>query len=138
MKTALGFLAAVLFAVVGSWQPAHAQPVPSGPYQSSCTEARMVGQSLIAFCKKSDGTSQTAVLADSNRCTTGITNDNGNLTCQETPAVGSSTPPAPQPQAHPTPSTNMGGYRSQSGGTQPPYPPAPGQAATPSGQPKGY
>jgi hypothetical protein len=134
MKTTLGIITASLLAAVASWQPAYAQSTLQGSYTNSCTEARMVGQSLIAFCKKPDGTSQTAVMTDSNRCTGDISNNDGNLTCQVTPAVGtSSTPPSEQP---PVGTGRL--YPKAGGPSQPDYPAPPDQSATPSGQPKGY
>jgi hypothetical protein len=59
----------------------------------------MVGQTLIAFCQKPDGTWQTSAIGPVSQCTGDIQNVNGQLTCNET-GVGSSTPPA-QPQRNP-------------------------------------
>jgi hypothetical protein len=54
--------------------------LPQGSYASSCKDARMDGQTLIAFCHKPDGTWQTAALRTS-QCAGDIQNVNGNLTC---------------------------------------------------------
>jgi hypothetical protein len=72
--------------------------LPQGAYLSSCKDARMDGQTLIAFCEKSDRTWQTSALR-TNLCPSGgdIQNVNGDLTCGAGIGVGSSTPPAQRP-----------------------------------------
>jgi hypothetical protein len=74
--------------------------LPQGPYLGSCKDARMDGQTLIAFCEKSDRTWQTSALR-TGTCSTGIENINGDLTCNVGAGVGSSTAPA---------SPTQGGY----------------------------
>ena len=71
--------------------------LPQGPYQTSCTDIRRSGDALIGFCRKDDGTSQTAVLANADHCTGTINNDNGQLSCNAASEVGSgsSTPSRP-------------------------------------------
>ena len=66
---------------------------PQGAYRTSCNDARMQGQTLIAFCRKPDGTWQTSAIGPVSQCLGDIQNVNGQLTCSET-GVGSSTPPA--------------------------------------------
>jgi hypothetical protein len=74
-------------------------PLPQGSYRSACHDARIDGQTLIAFCPKGDGTWQTTAIGPVSQCAGDIQNVNGELRCNET-GFGSSTPPA---QAQPAP-----------------------------------
>lgn len=67
--------------------------LPQGSFRSSCNDVRMQNDTLIAFCRKPDGTWQTSAIGPVNQCFGDIQNVNGQLTCNET-GVGSSTPPA--------------------------------------------
>jgi hypothetical protein len=67
--------------------------LPQGSYRSNCKNIRMLGQTLVAFCEKSDGTWQTTELGPIGQCVGDIQNVNGELTCNET-GYGSSVPPA--------------------------------------------
>jgi hypothetical protein len=119
MRTTLAVSAALLFAGA-AYLPAHAQstsqgsaartPVqgssysgmqtplqtqsqmPQGSFQSTCRDARMTGQTLIAFCRKDDGTWQTSAIGPADQCAGDLQNVNGQLTCNET-GYGSSNPP---------------------------------------------
>jgi hypothetical protein len=72
--------------------------LPQGSYASSCKDARMDGQTLIAFCRKPDGTWQTSALR-TQQCTGDIQDVNGNLTCGAANQYSVSTPPtSPAPQ----------------------------------------
>jgi hypothetical protein len=72
--------------------------LPQGSYASSCKDARMDGQTLIAFCQKPDGTGQTSALR-TQQCTGDIQDVNGNLTCGAANQYSASTPPtSPAPQ----------------------------------------
>lgn len=73
--------------------------LPQGSYRSSCNDVRMQNDTLIAFCRKPDGTWQTSAIGPANQCVGDIQNVNGQLVCNETGA-GSSTPPA-RPQSPP-------------------------------------
>lgn len=80
MKAILGAFAAVLLAGAIYVQPAHAQPAPPGSYLDSCSHVRMEGDRLFADCRREDGGWQRTVL-DVNRCSGGIANINGRLSC---------------------------------------------------------
>jgi CVNH domain len=72
--------------------------LPQGSYASSCKDARMDGQTLIAFCQKPDGTWQTSALR-TQQCTGDIQDVNGNLICGAANQYSASTLPAsPTPQ----------------------------------------
>jgi hypothetical protein len=64
--------------------------LPQGSYASSCKDARMVGQRLIASCQKPNGTWHTSALRTS-QCTGDIWDVNGNLTCGAATRHGTST-----------------------------------------------
>ena len=67
--------------------------LPQGPYLGTCKDARMLEDTLTAFCAKGDGTWQTTQLWQADRCTGGVQNAGGDLVCGMLPQVGSSTPP---------------------------------------------
>jgi hypothetical protein len=66
---------------------------PQGSFRSSCNDIRLQNDTLIAFCRKSDGTWQTSAIGPVSQCVGDVQNVKGQLTCAET-GVGSSTPPA--------------------------------------------
>lgn len=101
---------------------------PQGSYASTCTDKRMLGDSLVAFCRKSDGTWQTSELAEATRCTGDIQNNNGDLACPSGVTTGSSTPPAKQPPRPANESANPAPK------TAPNYPSAAGQGGAAPGQ----
>jgi hypothetical protein len=88
------------YGTTGSQMGTEAQ-APQGSYRSSCNDARMVGDTLIAFCRKPDGTWQTSAIGPVNQCAGDMQDVNGQLTCNNEGGVGSSPPPA-QPQTAPT------------------------------------
>jgi hypothetical protein len=57
------------------------QGIPEGTYLRSCSGAKLSGGSLVAQCRKLDGSVQTSSLATVNRCTGDIGNNNGVLQC---------------------------------------------------------
>jgi hypothetical protein len=61
--------------------PAHAQTVPSGSYQQSCTNAQLYGGNVTADCRRSDGSWNRTVLQDVASCYGDIVNINGQLAC---------------------------------------------------------
>lgn len=67
--------------------------LPQGSYLSTCKDARMLDDTLTAFCSKGDGTWQTTQLWHAYRCTAGVQNAGGDLVCGMEPQMGSSTPP---------------------------------------------
>lgn len=67
--------------------------LPQGSYLGTCKEARMLEDTLTAFCSKGDGTWQTTQLWHADRCTAGVQNAGGDLVCGMEPQFGSSTPP---------------------------------------------
>jgi hypothetical protein len=98
--------------------------IPPGSYQSSCTNARMLGGSLIAFCRKPDGTWQTAGVKQVNQCRGEIRNVSGTLNCNRATTMAATTTPT---TGYPPPaygSTTQPGYPPPSSGgtTKPAYP----------------
>src|SRR5262249_10169752 len=58
-----------------------APSLPPGSYTESCKDIRMKGTSLHAVCRSVDGSERPASLKDANRCSQGVANLNGVLTC---------------------------------------------------------
>ncbi len=81
MKMVSGALAAVLLAGLGWSLPAQAQGLPQGTYLSSCSGARMEGDTLVARCRTRDGGEARSALAGVHRCVGDIGNSNGSLSC---------------------------------------------------------
>ncbi len=81
MRMVSGALAAVVLAGLGWSLPAQAQGLPQGTYLSSCSGARMEGDTLVARCRTRDGSEQRSALAGVNRCVGDIGNSNGSLSC---------------------------------------------------------
>src|SRR5438270_6422719 len=65
----------------GSGGGAAASSQPSGSYTESCKNIRMKGTTLHAVCKSIDGREMPTSLKDANRCSQGVANLNGILTC---------------------------------------------------------
>lgn len=61
--------------------PSAATSLPSGPYTESCKDIRMKGTTLHAVCKSIDGREMPVSLKDANRCSQGVVNLNGILSC---------------------------------------------------------
>jgi hypothetical protein len=61
--------------------PVHAQGVPSGSYLRTCTHVDTRGDTLIADCRRTDGSWGRAALRDVNRCVGDIGNMDGQLSC---------------------------------------------------------
>lgn len=96
--------------------------LPQGPYLGTCKEARMLENTLTAFCSRGDGSWHTAQLFQADRCAGGVSNAGGDLVCAMMPEVGSSTPPQSYGSAAGTLTPPaVGSYT-------PSYTPAPGQA----------
>lgn len=72
-----------------STMPAQAQAVPGGSYMQSCSNVRLVGDRLVADCRRTDGAWNHAAL-NVGGCVSGIANVNGWLTCDYVPGSGSS------------------------------------------------
>src|SRR5712691_7441820 len=81
MRMVSGALAAVVLAGLGWSLPAQAQGLPQGTYLSSCSGARMEGDTLVARCRTRDGGEQRSALSGVNRCVGDIGNSNGSLRC---------------------------------------------------------
>ena len=58
-----------------------AAELPPGPYVESCRNARMKGNTLSAVCKSADGSERPVSLKEANRCSQGVINLNGILSC---------------------------------------------------------
>lgn len=66
------------------WRPsAMAQDYPSGTYQQSCKNISVRGDDLRARCKDNYGRYHDTVLDHADRCWGDISNNNGNLTCNQ-------------------------------------------------------
>jgi hypothetical protein len=61
--------------------PHTATSLPPGPYTESCKNAQMKGTTLHAVCRSVDGREMPVALKDANRCSQGVANMNGVLTC---------------------------------------------------------
>lgn len=60
----------------------HAAPgMPSGSYTETCNNAQMKGNTLHAVCRSNDGREMPTTLRDADRCSQGVVNLNGVLTC---------------------------------------------------------
>src|ERR1700730_18234969 len=92
MKTIQAVLAGLLLAGLGWPQPASAQGVPPGTYLRSCGEVYLRGDTLIATCRRMDGSAQRSSLPAVRGCVGDIGNMNGRLTCSY-----ADTPPQQQP-----------------------------------------
>lgn len=92
MKTALGGVAAVLLAGIAWAQPAAAQGIPQGTYLQSCSEVRMRGDTLVAYCARPDGYGNWTWINQVRRCRGDIGNAGGWLTCNFVAG-----PPGPPP-----------------------------------------
>ena len=75
--------------------PLQAAPrtLPPGPYLTDCKDARMLQDTLTAFCPRGDGSWQTTQLMQADRCIAGVENAAGDLVCGMRPQEGSGTPP---------------------------------------------
>ena len=66
----------------GSLECSQAQnALPPGSYLESCKNAQMKGGTLHAVCRSIDGSERPVSLKDANRCSEGVVNLNGVLTC---------------------------------------------------------
>lgn len=68
-------------ALFGSGTNCNAQQAPSGSYQQTCQNIGVRGSTLYARCKDVRGEWRSTELADFQRCSSEIQNENGNLTC---------------------------------------------------------
>ena len=98
MRMVSGALAAVVLAGLGWSLPAQAQGLPQGTYLSSCSGARMEGDTLVARCRTRDGSEQRSALAGVNRCVGDIGNSNGSLHCNFGPGRAQAVPAGPEPR----------------------------------------
>jgi hypothetical protein len=81
MRMVSGALAVVVLAGLGWSLPAQAQGLPQGSYLSSCSGAKMEGDTLVARCRAQNGSEQRSALAGVRRCVGDIGNSNGSLQC---------------------------------------------------------
>jgi hypothetical protein len=61
----------------------HAETIPPGSYQQSCTGINADWRTLSATCRTRNGSWTYTELEDYRRCNADITNDNGNLRCAD-------------------------------------------------------
>src|ERR1700682_4455564 len=81
MKTVGVLLAGLLLAGLGWPQSASADDVPPGTYRRSCGDAYLQGGTLIAACRRVNGSAQPTALPAVQYCVGDIGNLNGALTC---------------------------------------------------------
>lgn len=77
----LAMCALLTFSMALWIQTAGAQGLPQGSYQQTCNNVAVNGAVLNAVCQDSKGHWRSTSLPDFQRCTSDITNDNGNLAC---------------------------------------------------------
>jgi CVNH domain-containing protein len=66
----------------GSLECSHAPgALPPGPYAETCKNPQMRGTTLHAVCRSVDGREMPVSLKDANRCSQGVANINGILSC---------------------------------------------------------
>jgi hypothetical protein len=92
MNTIRALLAGLLFAGLCWPLLASAQDVPPGTYLRSCGEVYLQGDTLVATCRRMDGSPQPTSLPAVPNCVGDIGNMNGNLTCNYADAPA---PPRP-------------------------------------------
>jgi CVNH domain len=61
--------------------PQAASSLPPGSYTETCRNAHMKGTTLHAVCKSNDGREMPVDLKEANRCSQGVVNMNGILSC---------------------------------------------------------
>ena len=81
MKLVTAVVTAVMLAGFGCASAAQAQGLPPGSYLGSCTGAAMRGDTLIASCRRIDGSPLRTALAFADRCVGDIGNNDGVLQC---------------------------------------------------------
>ncbi len=81
MKTVYAGIAALLLAAIGWTASASAQGLPPGSYMSSCNNAGVRGDRLVATCRARDGREVRSALPEFRRCAGDIGNNNGVLQC---------------------------------------------------------
>ena len=96
MNTIRALLAGLLFAGLCWPLLASAQDVPPGTYLRSCGEVYLQGDTLVATCRRMDGSPQPTSLPAVPNCVGDIGNRNGRLTCNYADA-----PAQPQPDDGP-------------------------------------
>jgi hypothetical protein len=77
----------------GSQQQTARGTLPQGSYLSECKDARMLQDTLTAFCPRGDGTWQTTQLVNASSCPAGVQNAGGDLVCATPAQFGSTTSP---------------------------------------------
>lgn len=78
-----GVLALVFALVAAATVASYAQTAPPpGPYRESCQNIEMKGATLRAQCRTAEGKWEKAELRKADRCSEGVVNINGILSCQ--------------------------------------------------------
>ncbi len=78
----LSALAALLFLSFLAHDAGAQTPQPRGSYTQTCQNIEMKGTTLRAKCQTADGQWSPAELKNANRCSDGVVNVNGILSCQ--------------------------------------------------------
>ena len=80
---------------------AQAQWIPPGSYLETCAYPRVEGDTLLARCRRADGSWARAGLTGIGTCTGDISNQNGYLTCNQGGGYGGYGPgPGPGPRPY--------------------------------------
>ena len=130
------FFAFTLGAAALNAASVRAQALPGGSYQRTCKQVHWSGTTLVAECLTADGRYSGTGLANANKCSGDIGNNNGRLQCTY---VGGAQSPgsSPTPQGQPAPSSGYGGQGYGGPGSGGPGYGAPGYGAPGYGAP-GY
>ncbi len=77
------FITMAAFACIAAFwgTTSSAQGIPQGTYQQTCNNVSVSGDTLVANCQDANGAWRTSQLPGFQRCTSEISNDNGNLRC---------------------------------------------------------
>jgi hypothetical protein len=104
MMKPVAIIACAPVALVLWTQPVHAQGMPQGSYQQTCSNIQIQGDTLTATCRMRGGRQQPSSLAGFRRCVGDIGNNNGALHCNLGDASqGREAAPAATAPARPVP-----------------------------------
>lgn len=102
MKLASGLCLGLLFIGFSALTtPVHAEGIPRGSYLNTCNGAKVEGASLVAQCRRLDGSEQHSALLNFDRCVGDIVNENGVLNCAFNTATAIPVPTPPGPMGTP-------------------------------------
>ncbi len=82
MRVCFVIALAIIFSLAPAPSAAAQAAPPPGPYNETCQNIQMKGSTLHAKCQASDGKYVDAKLNDAQKCSDGVINLNGVLSCQ--------------------------------------------------------